>query len=168
MKNSSPQKLSADRLKIRGAVLRFYPNSWSAPYVTVWNELCRGPDISRYEPVFLRKTEVWRGIGFRTRSVYIEYQDPYLNIVVNRVTFLLFSSVSHFKSFRIFVTVPGVVLYSFVTKRATRLCTPSTLNVRVPCTTSILKPSRQFKFLEACQTNVKTMWSIVTSAGIVI
>ena len=46
---------------------------------TVWNELCHGPDISRYEPVFLRKTEVWRGIGFRTRSVYIEYQDPYFS-----------------------------------------------------------------------------------------
>ena len=46
---------------------------------TVWNELCHGPDISRYEPVFLRKTEVWRGIRFRTRSVYIEYQDPYFS-----------------------------------------------------------------------------------------
>ena len=50
-----------------------------SPSTTVWNELCHGPDISRYEPVFLRKTEVWRGIGFRTRSVYIEYQDPYFS-----------------------------------------------------------------------------------------
>ena len=91
-----------------------------------------------------------------------------LNIGVNRATFLLFSSVSHFKSFRIFVTVLGVVLYSFVTKRAIRLCTLSMLNVQIACTTSILKPWHQFKFLEARQTNVKTIWSIVTSAGIVI
>ena len=48
-----------------------------------------------------------------------------LNIVVSRVTFLLFSSVGHFKSFRIIMTVPGEVLYSFSTKRAARLCSPS-------------------------------------------
>ena len=45
-----------------------------------------------------------------------------LNIVVSRVTFLLFSRVGHFKSFRIIMTVPGEVLYSFSTKRAARLC----------------------------------------------
>lgn len=37
---------------------------------------------------------------------------------VNRATFLLLSSVGHFKSFR-------MVLYSLLTKRATRLCTLS-------------------------------------------
>ena len=38
-----------------------------------------------------------------------------LNIVVSRVTFVLFSSVGHFKSFRVIMTVPGVDLYSFIT-----------------------------------------------------
>ena len=37
---------------------------------------------------------------------------------------LSFSS-GHFKSFRIFVTVPVVVLHSFLTKRTARLCTVS-------------------------------------------
>ena len=44
---------------------------------TVWNSLCHGPDITRNEPVSFWKTERWRDIGFRTRSVYIEYQDSY-------------------------------------------------------------------------------------------
>ena len=48
-----------------------------------------------------------------------------LNIIVSRVTFPLFSNVGHFKSFRIIMTVPGVMLYSFSTKRAARLCTLS-------------------------------------------
>ena len=43
----------------------------------VWNSLCHGPDITRNEPVFFWKTEIWRDIGFGTRSVYIEYRDPY-------------------------------------------------------------------------------------------
>ena len=38
-----------------------------------------------------------------------------LNIVLSRVTFHLFSSVGHFKSFRIIMTVLGVDLYSFIT-----------------------------------------------------
>ena len=40
-----------------------------------------------------------------------------MNIIVSRVTFLFFSNVliGHFKSFRIIMTVPGVVLYSFIT-----------------------------------------------------
>ena len=33
--------------------------------------------------------------------------------------------VGHFKSFRIFVTLPGLVLYSSLTKRSARLCTLS-------------------------------------------
>ena len=44
---------------------------------TVWNSLCHGPDITRNEPVSFWKTERWRDIGLRTRSVYIEYQDSY-------------------------------------------------------------------------------------------
>ena len=46
---------------------------------TVWNSLCHGPDITRNEPVFFWKTEIWRDIGVQTRSVYIEYQDPYFS-----------------------------------------------------------------------------------------
>lgn len=34
-------------------------------------------DITRYEPVLFGKTVVCRGIRFRTRSMYIEYQAPY-------------------------------------------------------------------------------------------
>ena len=46
---------------------------------TVWNSLCHGPDITRNEPVFFWKTEIWRDIGVQTRNVYIEYQDPYFS-----------------------------------------------------------------------------------------
>ena len=35
--------------------------------------LCHGPDITRNEPVFFWKTEIWRDIGVRTRSVYGRY-----------------------------------------------------------------------------------------------
>ena len=67
-----------------------------------------------------------------------------LNIVVSRVTFLLFSSVGHFKSFRIIMTVPGVDLYSFITLTCrSSLHTLNVLyhflNVLVACSTSILK-----------------------------
>ena len=162
MKNSSPQNCRPTDLKL-GELFFTFTQTVEVRHMSLCEMSCV------VVPILVdTNPEVWRGIGFRTRSVYIEYQDPYLNIVVNRATFLLFSSVSHFKSFRIFVTVPGVVLYSFVTKRAIRLCTLSMLNVQIACTTSILKPWRQFKFLEARQTNVKTIWSIVTSAGIVI
>ena len=44
---------------------------------SVWNSLCHGPDITWNEPVCFWQTEIWRDIGFGTRSVYIEYQDPY-------------------------------------------------------------------------------------------
>ena len=59
------------------------------------------------------------------RTCIADRRETTLNIVVSRVTFLLFSSVDYFKSFRIIMTVPGVMLYSFVTKRAPRLCTLS-------------------------------------------
>ena len=52
------------------------------------------------------------------RTCIADRLETTLNIVVSRVTFLLFSNVGHFKSFRIIMTVPGVVLYSFLTKRA--------------------------------------------------
>ena len=48
-----------------------------------------------------------------------------INIIVSRATFLLFSNVGHLKSLRIIMTIPGVVLYSFLTKRTARLCTLS-------------------------------------------
>ena len=52
------------------------------------------------------------------RTCITDRLETTLNIVVSRVTFLLFSNVGYFKSFRIIMTVPGVVLYSFLTKRA--------------------------------------------------
>ena len=59
------------------------------------------------------------------RTCIADRLETTLNIVVSRVTFLLFSSVGHFKSFRIIMTVPGEVLYSCSTKRAARLCSLS-------------------------------------------
>ena len=56
---------------------------------------------------------------------YSWWPETTLNIIVSRATFLLFSSVGHFISVRSFVTVPGVMLYSFLRKRAARLCTLS-------------------------------------------
>ena len=44
---------------------------------------------------------------------------------MSRATSLLFSCVGYFKSFRTFETVPGVVLYSFLTKHAAPLDTLS-------------------------------------------
>ena len=43
-----------------------------------------------------------------------------LNIIVSCATFLLFSSVGYFKSFRVFVTVPGVVLHIFIFNKTNR------------------------------------------------
>ena len=56
---------------------------------------------------------------------------------------LSFSS-GHFKSFRIFVTVPVVVLHSFLTKRAARLCTFSMSFICFECAGLKRNISRKF------------------------
>ena len=71
--------LGADTLKVEGLIEKKGSIALEVTMATntVWNSLCHGPDITRNEPVFFWKTEIWRDIGFWTRSVYIEYQDSY-------------------------------------------------------------------------------------------
>ena len=62
---------------------------------------------------------------------------------------------SQFQIIQIFVIVPGVVPYSFLTKRAARLCVLSMsfylfLNVRIPCATSINSSCGLTKARQAC------------------
>ena len=82
----------------------------------------------------------WCPVAFSTQGgdCITDRPETTLNIIVSRATFLLFSSVGHFKSFSNFVAVPGAVLYSFLTKRAAPLHTLNVLhlflNMRVPCT----------------------------------
>ena len=44
---------------------------------TVWNSLCHGPDITPERARILLKNGNMEGYRVPTRSVYIEYQDPY-------------------------------------------------------------------------------------------
>ena len=45
---------------------------------TAWNELCRGPEIIWYGPVFFENTNIPWGTAIKTRDVYVGWPDPYL------------------------------------------------------------------------------------------
>ena len=47
-------------------------------FFTAWNELCRGPEIIWYGPVFFENTNIPWGTVIKTRDVYVGWPDPYL------------------------------------------------------------------------------------------
>jgi len=79
IKRIDKMSLGAGALKVEGPIEQKGSIALEVTMATntVWISLCHGPDITRNEPVFFWKTEIWRDIGFGTRSVYIEYQDSY-------------------------------------------------------------------------------------------
>ena len=91
---------------------------------------------------------------------YSWWPETTLNIIVSRVTFPLFSSVGHFISVRIFVTVPGVMLYSFLRKRAARLCTLS-----VSVALSIIPAIRKSQFRSLDSSTPRYLWWSTASKG---